>query len=139
MFQTHLIWRAAVRNGPPRTVDSIRNILQNFDDLTEEQRKGILGPSPLMDYPGFNFILGIPCDYMHAICLGVTKRLIELTFSSSSPARKRVTKRKLSSPEQYNSLIAQVLNTVGRSHRYMYLVIYFSLHRLRFPVNFPGE
>ena len=74
------MWPAAVRNGPPRTMDEIRHIVANFDELSTDERKGILGYSPLMDYPDFDYIEGSPCEYLHHLCLGVTKRLVELTF-----------------------------------------------------------
>ena len=44
---------------------------------------------------------------MHLGCLGVVKRLIELTFNIGE-SRKRVTKRKLSDANLFNSLMSSV-------------------------------
>lgn len=36
------------------------------------------GPTPLTDLTGFHFIHNIPLDYMHLVCLGITKKLLQL-------------------------------------------------------------
>ena len=61
-------------------MQQILDIVQSPDDLSREEAMGFQGYSPLMDYPGFDFILGLPCEYLHHLCLGVTKRMVELTF-----------------------------------------------------------
>ena len=85
----------------------IRGLLEEKDNLSPEEMEGIIGYSPLMDYPGFDFINGIPCEYLHHICLGVAKKMIELTFNVGE-SRKRITKRKLSKPEEYNKIMNEV-------------------------------
>ena len=61
-------------------MEQIFEIVESNEDLSREEAMGIQGYSPLMDYPDFNFILGIPCEYLHHWCLGVGKRMVELTF-----------------------------------------------------------
>ena len=101
MFQTHLIWPASAANGQPRTMEVIQDTLAEFDLLSDEEKEGLLGYSPFLDYPGFDFINGFPCEYLHHVCLGVTKRLLELSFAVGE-IRKRITKRKLSSTKLFN-------------------------------------
>lgn len=74
------MWPAAARNGLPRTMEEINNIVLHLNKLSRDERMGILGYSPLMDYPDFDYIEGSPCEYLHHLCLGVSKRLVELTF-----------------------------------------------------------
>ena len=100
-FQTHLIWPASAGNGSPRTMEVIQDTLAEFDLLSEEEKEGLQGYSPFLDYPGFDFINGFPCEYLHHVCLGVTKRLLELSFAVGE-IRKRITKRKLSSTKLFN-------------------------------------
>ena len=103
-LQTHLIWPAESRLSELRTIERITETVANIDDLSLEEKEGVIGYSPLMDYEGFNFILGIPIDYMHHVCLGVVKRLIELTFNVGDN-RKRLTKRKLSLAKDFNDVM----------------------------------
>ena len=44
---------------------------------------------------------------MHSVCLGLVKRLLELTFNVGTN-RKRQTTRKLSTPAQFDQLMASV-------------------------------
>lgn len=64
----------------------------NPDTLrTDEQYRSLedhdfhLGPTPLSQLNGFNFIKNVPYDYMHLICLGVVKKLLELWQKSKMP------------------------------------------------------
>ena len=107
MFQTHLVWPSDRRFGEPRTIERIHDTISMLDDLNEDEKEGITGRSPLLDYPGFQFIAGVPCEYMHHVCLGVTKRLIELTFNVGDN-RKRITKRKLCNPKHFNDIMATI-------------------------------
>ena len=106
LFQTHLIWPADRRNSEERTMEHIMHTVANLPNLTSEEREGVCGYSPLMDLPGFNFLRAVPCEYLHHICLGVVKRLIELSFSVGD-SRKRITKRKLSHPSHFNEIMRQ--------------------------------
>ena len=87
------------------TRSSIIDITENLPSTNNvKDTKGIKGHSPLLDYPGFDFVHSIPPEYMHSICLGLVKRLLELTFSVGQN-RPRITKRRLSSPKLYNDLM----------------------------------
>lgn len=100
-FQTHLVWPVSARNGEPRTMERTLETLAAMDQLTADEKEGIVGRSPFIDYPDFDFLHGFPAEYLHLVCLGVTKRLIELTFAVGE-VRIRITKRKLSSTAIFN-------------------------------------
>ena len=91
-----------------------------MDMLSNEEKEGVMGYSPFMDYPEFDFIDGFPVEYLHHVCLGVTKRMLELSFAIGD-SRKRNTKRKLSSPNLYNRKMAiqKVVSEFGRRGRNM--------------------
>ena len=99
-------------------MERILQTVEDIDMLTEEEKEGVMGYSPFMDYPGFDFINGFVVEYLHHICLGVTKRMVELTFSVGE-TRKRLTKRKLSSPNLFNRKMAiqKVVSEFGRRGR----------------------
>ena len=104
---SYIVWPACTMHKEPRTkekVEEIANRLENGEELTPEECKGILGRSPLMNIDGFDIVMDCPTEYLHSGCLGVTKRLICLTFSVGEN-RQRVTKRKLSAPSDFNALI----------------------------------
>ena len=96
-----MIWPASARNGEPRTMERILDTVGAIDQLTPEEKEGIIGYSPFLDYPNFNYLEGFPVEYLHLVCLGVTKRLLELSFNVGE-TRIRNTKRKLSSTKLYN-------------------------------------
>ena len=105
MSRTRTVWPASTRNGAKRTKEEILLILESIDaddTLSKDDRKGVVSKSPFMSIEYFDFINHISVDYMHAICLGLVKKLIELCFSVGD-IRPRITKRKLSSPNQYNN------------------------------------
>ena len=116
----HLVWPATTSDGTPRTYQRIKNITdaierQNNDFenesvdsdgsgrvmLTKADKKGFIGTSVFLNQPNFHFISNIPCEYMHALCICLVKRMLELTFCVGEK-RERCTKRKLSSPNTYN-------------------------------------
>jgi len=43
-----------------------------------------VGPTLLIDIPNFDIVLSTPFDYMHLVCIGVTKKLISFWVSSGS-------------------------------------------------------
>ena len=106
-----LVWPYETRKGKLRTLQSIREIaektVENGGPLERHEAKGIVGKSLFLDLPHFHYIKDMPCEYMHSTCLGVVKRLVELTFKVGE-SRERVTKRKLSDPAQFNLLICQI-------------------------------
>ena len=106
----HLAWPVSTANGPPRTMEKIREIterLRNGEELTREECKGFWGTSHFLNLENFSFIDSIPTEYMHLGCIGVVKRVLELSFNVGSN-RDRITKRKLSEASLYNKEIADV-------------------------------
>lgn len=104
---TRVTWPASTCNGEPRTQEKIQDIIDNFDELRPEERKGILGQSLLTDIPNFDIVRDVPAEYLHSTCLGVTKRMCELTFNVGE-ARPRTTNRKLSDPSDFNALMTLI-------------------------------
>lgn len=106
----HLAWPSSTANGPPRTIEKIieiTNKIDNGEQLNRDEAKGFWGTSHLLHQEGFHFINDIPAEYMHSSCLGVSKRLIELTFNVGE-SRDRNTKRKLSDASAYNRQISEI-------------------------------
>lgn len=108
--RSHIVWPASTRNGEPRTVEKIVAITEKIKEkgkLPAEEAKGVIGVSPLMSIPGFDIVRDVPAEYLHSSCLGVSKRMVELTFSVGEN-RPRLSKRKLSSPSKFNDLMRNV-------------------------------
>ena len=124
-----LVWPYETKNGKLRTVNSIRviadQIVENGGPLERDVAKGITGRSLFLDQPRFNMISDIPAEYMHTTCLGLVKRVVELTFKVGEN-RDRVTKRKLSDPQLFNDLIrlVQVPRECGRRCRNLDFAVY---------------
>ena len=108
----HLCWPQSTSNGNPRTLENISAIVaqieENPNPLSREEAKGIKGRSLLLNTYEFNLIDSMPAEYMHSTCLGVGKRVTELTFNVGQN-RVRNTKRKRSDPKLFNILIRCVL------------------------------
>ena len=117
-----LTWPKSTMNGPPRTLNKIRaivNEIENTPDIVKTNPhfcKGIMGRSLLLDQPFFHLIKDTPTEYMHLVCLGNVKRMVELTFKVGEN-RERVTKRKLSPPALYNIKIKDIQLTREFSRR----------------------
>ena len=94
-------------NSEHRSRQSILDIIErieNEEPLSWDEAKGINGKSVLINIPGFNFVYDVPAEYMYSGCLGLIKRLTELTFDVGEK-RTRIKKRKLSSPLTFNALM----------------------------------
>ena len=105
--KSNILWPFSTMQAPNRSRNSIQQILEKIergDQLSLDESKGIIERSVLFDIPDFNFTYDVPTEYLHTGCLGVIKRLVQLTFSVG-PNRPRVTKRKLSSPDAFNKLM----------------------------------
>ncbi|KAL1445815.1 hypothetical protein MTO96_028999, partial [Rhipicephalus appendiculatus] len=48
--------------------------------------KGVKGPSPLLNVPGFDIVWSFRPDYMHAVLLGIVRQITELWFSDTGRA-----------------------------------------------------
>ena len=105
--RTKITWPASTAGGEPRTREKIEEILENIDHLRPHERKGVVGPSALLDLHDFDIVRDTPCEYLHSTCLGVVKRTVSLTFSVGE-SRPRNTKRKLSDPAQFNVLMLNI-------------------------------
>lgn len=107
-----LVWPFSTMSGRLRTVDLIKytvnRINRSPDDIDKHERKGFKGHSHLLDQNNFHFINDITVEYMHSGCLGVVKRLLELTFATGEN-RPKLSKRKLSDPALFNDAIRKVL------------------------------
>ena len=105
-----VVWPSSPRNGEERTKQKILEIvekIENGDELTQDERKGIVGRSPLLELEHFDIVIDTPTEYLHSLCLGVVKRVVELTFSVGI-TRTRVTTRKLSPTSSFNDQIYKV-------------------------------
>ena len=102
--QTNIVWPSNSKNGELRTREAVQEVYSKLSTglkCNQDVRKGINGVSELYNYPGFDYINSIPTEYMHSICIGLVKRLLELTFNVGKN-RYRITTRKLSPPAKYN-------------------------------------
>ena len=108
-----ITWPASTMGGTLRTVDGIKaisnEIVTNPGIVKNDPEycKGIKGKSLMLDQPYFDITKDMPCEYMHFVCLGVGKRMIELNFKVGEN-RERQTKRKLSAPNLFNELIKSI-------------------------------
>ena len=108
--KSNIVWPFSTFHSEHRSRQSlldILNLIETEPNLTIDQLKGVVGRSLLMDIPWFNFVYDTPAEYMHSGCLGVIKKLVELTFSVGVN-RERITKRKLSPPKKFNELMAKI-------------------------------
>ena len=76
---SHVVWPASTRNGEARTKENVLAIVDSLNEhgrsqLSADDVKGITGRSLLLDLDYFDFVNGVPTEYMHLGCLGVVKR-----------------------------------------------------------------
>ena len=108
--KSNILWPSSTMDATNRSRNQILEIVNKIErneTLTLDESKGILGRLVLLDIPNFNIIYDAPAEYLHSSCLGVTKRLVELTFDCGSN-RDRKTNRKLSSISRFNKLMIQI-------------------------------
>lgn len=106
-------------NSMPRSRNSMLDIvnrIENGENLSIDEAKGVKGRSLLFDIPEFDFIYDSPTEYLHLGCLGVVKKLVQLTFAVGEN-KPRITTRKLSSPALFNRLIQKIKVTNEFSRR----------------------
>ena len=122
MTKSKLTWPPQTMNGRPRTITGIRRIVQSIEEAEEElsdnYTKGIKGKSVFLNQPNFDMILDVPTEYMHLVCIGNVKRMIEFTYKIGKN-RTRNTNRKRCDPKSFNDLICsvQVLDDFSRRVR----------------------
>ena len=108
--KNHIVWPSSTKNGIERTTETVTEItdkLESGEILSRDEAKGIVGRSLFLDIPYFKYTHDIPVEYMHGTCLGVVKKLVELTFNVGE-SRQRNTNRKLSSAAEFNLLMSFV-------------------------------
>ena len=116
---SHVVWPASSRDAESRTMTNVKDIIDKIEldsTLPKEDRKGVVGRSPLWDVKHFDFCRDAPTEYMHCACIGVVKRMLQLTFSVGE-SRTRITKRKLSSPSDFDTCMADTKVTRECSRR----------------------
>lgn len=104
---TKITWPASTAGAESRTREKIINIVENLNDLSPEEKKGIVGRSLLLDIPNFDIVRDNSAEYLHSVCLGLIKRLVELTFAVGE-VRPRKTNRPLCKPTLFNKLMALI-------------------------------
>ena len=119
--KSNILWPHSTMIAQHRSRASILEIIEkieNQEPLPIDQSKGIMGRSLLMDLPEFNFTYDSPAEYMHSGCIGVIKRLVEITFSVGVK-RPKFTTRKMSSVENFNKfmLVTKVTREFPRRAR----------------------
>lgn len=112
--KTQNVWPASTRHGDLRTRADIDNIVNLIEEkkaqgvnLSHDEAKGFVGKSAFLDIPNFDFVGGITCEYMHSTCIGVVKRMLELTYQVGE-IRTRTTTRRLTAPSAFNILMKMI-------------------------------
>lgn len=114
-----VVWPSSTMNGEPRTVAkilAITNMIEENGPLPPDEAKGIIYKSPLLEIENFDMVANSPAEYLHSVCLGTTKRLLELTYNVGT-TRPRVTKRKLTPVSLFNDLMAGLKGPMEFSRR----------------------
>ena len=62
----------------------VLQIIIKFCYLVFKLVNGFKAPSPLLQLSSFDLPKGIAIDYMHGICLGVVKTMVDLWFDSTN-------------------------------------------------------
>lgn len=117
--RTQIVWPAVTRNSNMRTTEEVKEIvrrIENGERLTRDECKGIQGPSEFLYLTNFDYVKDAPAEYMHTTCLGLIKRLVELTFQVGEN-RPRKTTRKLSPVALFNKKMSEIKVTDDFSRR----------------------
>lgn len=117
--KSQIVWPSTSMHGEPRTqekVEDIVNQLSENPDLDKDEAQGFVGKSPFLQLENFNFVRDIPAEYLHNMCLGNVKRLVELTFNVGTN-RSRITKRKLTPLASFNIRIINIKSPFEFSRR----------------------
>ena len=84
-YDAHQVRYPILDTYQKRTDASTR--LDTSKSLADERHvRGVKGPSCLFNLPEFNLIEGYVPDYMHCVCLGVTKMLLDMWTSTKNHA-----------------------------------------------------
>ena len=152
----HLTWPYSTSEGSERTIEDIIEITDKIKSgenvLTKDEKKGFWGVSHLLKQENFHFINSVRVEYMHSGCIGIVKRLVQLTFNTGENRERRI-KRKLSDVSKYNTQISLVKAPHESSRRLRNLdlgvmkaqelrniiLIYFPLVINCIPNTFPRE
>ena len=110
-----IVWPPATSFGTLRTKEAIQEIYDKMncaretltDPLSPSECKGIVQQSLFFSIPNFDFVQGIPTEYLHSVCIGLIKKLIELCFNVGEN-RKRITTRELLSANSFNTYMSHV-------------------------------
>ena len=116
---TNIVWPADTRHGEERTKEKVLDIVEKIEEgneMSASEKKGIKGRSLLLNIEYFDYVISVPTEYMHLVCLGIVKRMLELTFSVGE-TRTRITKSPLLSPEEFNELMKLVKSPKEFSRR----------------------
>ena len=74
-----VVFPPSTRHAPTRTMQECQDIRQNYDKLTEAERRGLKKDYPLAPL-GLDWTVAIPPEPMHSVALGVLRKLFALTF-----------------------------------------------------------
>ena len=111
MKKGHLTWPPSTMNGRPRTITGIRRIVTSIEeaeaDLDKNYLKGIKGRSILLDQPNFHIVHDLPTEYMHSVCIGTVKKMVEFTYKIGKN-RSRITTRRRCDPKEFNTIISSI-------------------------------
>jgi hypothetical protein len=97
------------------------------------QYTGVQFKSILADIPDFNLIQGIPAEFMHLVCNGMAKRMVNATFGLS---KKHITTKTEANMDKIDSLLEflKVPSEMSRRPRPINLSFYKSqviiIHRI---------
>lgn len=123
--RSHIVWPSSTFDGESRTTENMLEIVREIEargKIPVEEAKGVVGRSPLFLIPNFDFVMNVPCEYLHSGCIGVVKKMIVLTFKVGE-TKKRVTKRKLTPPSLFNKFMREVNSGESLQEEYESLIL----------------